>query len=131
MLQSRKVVILRNFTFCNEKNNGTIRIRDDHNSMDDVPHLYPFFHVLEKYDCMPLRCIIYALFLLYGVFIFVLLTYLVLRPFGIVLQAFLLDFSDFAKTVNHDLSFSKDKMAPFDLILEFSLNLFEFILHLQ
>jgi len=92
--------------------------------MRPIPHLYPFFHVLEKYDCMPLRCIIYALFLLYVVFIFVLLTYLVLRPFGIV-------FSDFAKTVNHDLSFLKDKMAPFDLILEFSLNLFEFILHLQ
>ena len=39
MLQSRKVVILRNFTVCNEKNYGTIRIRDDHtNSMDDVSH---------------------------------------------------------------------------------------------
>ena len=38
MLQNRKIVILRNFLVCNEKNYGTIRIRDDHNSMDDVSH---------------------------------------------------------------------------------------------
>ena len=39
MLQNRKIVIIRNFTFRNKKTYGTIRIRDDHtNSMDDVSH---------------------------------------------------------------------------------------------
>lgn len=38
MLQNRKIVILRNFLVCNKKTYGTIRIRDDHNSMDDVSH---------------------------------------------------------------------------------------------